>query len=219
MAQVDTAATEQPAEEQPRDRMPGFRHSNAWIFGTMLFSALCSLTAAFVLSYDAIELAADPTAALSCNINSVLNCGAVGVSNQAAIFGFPNAFLGLMTEPVVITIAVAGLTGVRFKRWFMFTAQVIYLLGLIFAYWLFYQSMFNIGALCPWCLVITVGTTLVFMTLLHYNIRENNLYLPPAAQARAESFVRSDADVFVIAGWLLFLAAAIVLKYGAALFG
>src|SRR5699024_9788616 len=96
-------------------------------------SATLSLIAAFVLSYDAVKLAADPSAALSCNLNAVVNCGSVALSWQASLFGFPNAFLGLITEPVVITIAVAALAGVRFPRWFMFTAQVIYFLGLVFA--------------------------------------------------------------------------------------
>ena len=41
-------------------RLRQIRHSNAWIFGTMLFSACLSLTASFVLSVDAIALAKDP---------------------------------------------------------------------------------------------------------------------------------------------------------------
>lgn len=197
----------------------GLRHSNGWIFSTMLFSALCSITAAFVLSVDAVTLAANPEAALSCNINSVLSCGAVGVSWQASLFGFPNAFLGLVTEPVVITIAVACLSGVRFKRWFMFAAQVVYLAGLIFAYWLFWQSSFVIHALCPWCLLITLGTTLVFMTLLHFNIRDNNLYLPARAQAKAESLLRMNVDLLVTFVLLFTVVAIILLKYGSAVFG
>ena len=205
--------------ERTTARMPGRRHSNTWIFAAMLFSAVFSLVASFVLSRDALELAANPDAALSCNINSVLNCGLVGISNQAAVFGFPNAFLGMMLEPVVITMAVAGLAGVRFPRWFMFAAQSVYLLGLAFAYWLFSQSLFSIGALCPWCLVITVGTTLVFMTLLHYNILENNLFLPPRAQEWAESFVRSGSDLLVIASALIAIAALILLTHGTAVFG
>ena len=76
------------------------RQSNGWIFTTMLISALISLTASFVLSVDAVVLAADPQAALSCNINAVLSCGTVGTSWQASLFGFPNSFLGLVAEPV-----------------------------------------------------------------------------------------------------------------------
>lgn len=197
----------------------GFRHSRQWVFGTMLVSALISLTASFVLSYDAVLLAANPAAELSCNVNEVLSCGAVGVAWQSSLFGFPNAFLGLIAEPVVITIAVASLGGVRFPRWFMFSAQVVYALGLIFAYWLFYQSMFVIGALCPWCLLVTLSTTLVFMTLLHWNIIEDNLYLPARAQERALSIVRSDADVFLTATWVVLMIAGVLLKHGSKLFG
>src|SRR5262245_32922781 len=102
------------------------RHANAWIYGTMLVSAALSLTAAFVLSIDAVRLAADPQAALSCNVNAVISCGTVATSWQANLFGFPNAFLGLVAEPVVITIAVASLGGVRFPRWFMVSAQIVY---------------------------------------------------------------------------------------------
>ena len=195
------------------------RHSNKWIFGTMLVSACLSLIASFVLSVDALALAANPNASLSCNINEVISCGTVGASWQAHLFGFPNAYLGLLAEPVVITIAVASLGGVRFPRWFMFSAQVVYTIGFLFAYWLLYQSMFNIGALCPWCLLVTVSTTLVFATLTHVNIRDNNLFLPPRVQSRLSEYVKSDFDAIAVVIWLLVLVLITVLKYGTALFG
>ncbi|MFC4062226.1 vitamin K epoxide reductase family protein [Planomonospora corallina] len=200
-------------------RLHRLRHSRGWLFGTMLLSACLSLTASFVLSIDAVRLAADPAADLACNINAVISCGTVGSSWQAQLFGFPNAFLGLVAEPVVITIAVASLCGVRFPRAFMLAAQVVYTLGMIFAYWLFYQAMFVIGALCPWCLLVTVSTTLVFSTLTHVNIREGNLFLPRRFQAAAARFVDADLDAMVVVIWLLVLALAVVTKYGAALFG
>jgi uncharacterized membrane protein len=200
------------------NRMHQLRHSEGWIFGTMLFSACCSLIASFVLSVDAIDLARDPGAKLTCNINSVISCGQVGLSWQASLFGFPNAFLGLIAESVVITIAVALLGGVRFPRWFMASAQVVYTLGLIFAYWLFSQSMLVIHALCPWCLVITLSTTLVFWSLTHYNLREGNLFLPAGLERRGLELVRSDNDVYIVAAWLTLLVALILLKYGAAVF-
>ncbi len=193
------------------------RHTDGWIFGTMLLSATLSLLASFVLATDAVTLAADPAARLSCNISAVLSCGTVGASSQASVLGFPNAFLGLVAEPVVMTVAVAGLAGVRFPRWFMFAAQVGYALGLAFAYWLFAQSMFVIGALCPWCLLVTLSTTLVFATLLHYNLRENNLFLSARAHARALALIRAGWDGAVVLAWLGAVVVAIILKYGASL--
>jgi uncharacterized membrane protein len=205
------------ASQSAAARLRELRHSREWIFGTMLFSALLSLTASLVLSIEAITLATDPTTTLSCDINSVISCGKVALAPQASLLGFPNAFLGLIAEPVVITIAVASLGGVRFPRWFMFSAQLVYLIGVGFAYWLFHQSMFEIGALCPWCLLVTLSTTLVFASLFHFNVREDNLYLPARVQKSVKEFVQADNDVIVIAAWLILLIALVFLKYGAAL--
>ncbi len=197
---------------------PGRRHARRFLFATMGISAIICLIASAVLSVDAVLLAADPGATLGCNISAAISCGAVGISPQANVLGFPNAFIGLATEPVVLTIAVAGFAGVRFPRWFMFAANVGYLLGLVFAYWLFFQSMFVIGALCPWCLTITVFTTVTFFTMLHINVIEGNLYLPPRAQAVALKLVRLDVDLFIPAVILAAMVTGIILKYGVLLF-
>lgn len=201
------------------ERLHRFRQSDTWIFGYMLFSSLVSLTASFVLSVDAIALAKNPDADLSCNINSVISCGTVGSTWQANLLGFPNAFLGLIAEPVVITIAVASLARVKFPRGFMLAAQVVYTIGVVFAYWLFFQSMFVINALCPWCLLVTLSTTLVFTSLTHVNIRDGNLFLPPRLQQTLESWLRMGIDALIVTLWLLVVVGAIFLKYGAALFG
>jgi uncharacterized membrane protein len=194
------------------------RRSGIGVWVVMLLSSIASLVASFVLAVEAITLAENPSAELGCDINAVLSCGTVASSWQASVFGFPNAFLGLIAEPVVITIAIAALSGVRFKRWFMLAAQLIYTLGLALAYWLFYQAMFNIGALCPWCLLITVATTLVFFEMTRINIRDNNLYLPQRIQQALSSAVRSNLDVMAVIAWLLTLVLLIVVKYGNALF-
>jgi uncharacterized membrane protein len=200
------------------ERLHRFRQTDGWIFSTMLVSACLSLLASFVLSVDAVALAANPQVNLACNINQVLSCGTVGASPQASLLGFPNAFMGLMAEPVVITIAVAGLTGVRFHRGFMLAAQAVYTAGVIFAYWLFAQAMFVIGALCPWCLLVTLSTTLVFATLTHLNIRDRNLFLPDRLQRGLEAGLRMGLDLFVVVLWLAVVVAMVLIKYGAALF-
>lgn len=200
------------------DRLHAFRQSNAWIFSTMLVSACLSLLASFVLSVDAIDLAKDPGAQLACNINAVISCGTVGASWQAHLLGFPNAFLGLVAEPVVITIAVASLTGVTFRRGFMLAAQIVYTIGVIFAYWLFFQAMYVIGALCPWCLLVTLSTTLVFTSLTHVNIRDNNLFLSERAHAIAKAGLRMGLDALIVIIWLAVLVTWVVVHYGSALF-
>ncbi|MBC7746915.1 vitamin K epoxide reductase family protein [Pedobacter sp.] len=184
----------------------------------MAISALLSLIAAFVLSVEAFTLANDSGAALSCNINVILNCASVMQHPSAELFGFPNSFLGLIAEPIVITVAIAGLVGIHFPRSFMAAAQIGYGLGLIFAFYLFFISAFVIEALCPWCLLVTLSTTLVFASLLRYNIREDNLYLPKKMNKTLQQWVIKDYDKFLTALILFGLVAFIFFKYGTALF-
>jgi uncharacterized membrane protein len=187
---------------------------NRWIFASMLVGAILSLIAAFVLSVEAIQLAKNPDATLSCSVNVVLNCATVALHPSAELFGFPNSFLGLIAEPVVITVAIAGLAGIAFPRRFMLAAQIGYTLGFIFAIYLFFTSMFVIGALCPWCLLVTASTTFVWFSITRYNIRENNLYLPKKLQKAAYTFVEKDYDKLVLGALMVALVASILLKYG-----
>jgi uncharacterized membrane protein len=211
MAMISNETTAHPAPDK-------VARENRAIFISMLVGAIFSLIAAFVLAVEAVELAGNPFARLSCSINTVINCATVAVHPSSAIFGFPNAFLGLLAEPVVITVAIAGIGGVKFPRKFMFTAQICYTLGFLFAYSLLYTSTFVIGALCPWCLLVTLSTTFVFFSMTRYNISEGNLYLSDRLARRANDFIKKDVDTFCMALLLVVVTAVIVLKYGSALF-
>lgn len=191
---------------------------NRWIFASMLVGSVLSLLASFVLSVEAVELAKNPNANLSCSINVVLNCATVNNHPTGTLFGFPNSFIGMMAEPIVITVAIAGLAGVRFPRLFMFVAQIFYTLGLIFALYLLYVSMFIIGALCPWCLLVTLTTILVWFAITRYNLREDNLYLPKSLRKKAHGWLDKDYDKFIMATLILIIVSGIILKYGGALF-
>nr|WP_246123432.1 vitamin K epoxide reductase family protein [Cellulomonas terrae] len=191
--------------------------SYAWRARTaieMIVSGVIGLFASFVLSIEALTLAADPDATLGCDFNAVISCGIVAQSPEATLFGFPNAFLGIAAEAVVITVAVAILGRVVFPRWFMLGAQTIYTLGFLFAWWLFFVSFFKIGALCPWCLLITVTTTLVWAGLTRLNVREGVITFPGRWGPAARRFVDHGNDWFVTVALIVLLAVAILVKYG-----
>lgn len=198
--------------------LPGWRHSRWWVFGTMALSGVVGLIAALVLSIDALQLAAQPDQVLVCDLNAVVSCGAVARSWQAALLGFPNAYLGLIAEPVVITIGVAGLGGTTFPRWFMVGAQSVYTLGLVLAYWLFVQSLSQIGAVCPWCLLVTVSTSLVWISLTHHNLLENNLGLPSRAHQRVLAALRQGVDLLATIVVLAVVIGAVLAVHGTAVF-
>jgi uncharacterized membrane protein len=180
----------------------------------MAISGAIGLYTSFVLSIESLVLARDPDAVLGCSINSVINCATVAKSWQAELFGFPNAYLGIAAEAVVLTMAVAMIGGVVFPRWFMLSAEVVYTAGLLFAWWLFYEAYTDIKALCPWCLLITVTTTLVWAGLTRINVRDGHIRLPGRWGPGARRFVAAGNDWFVTIAVLVVLAAVVFFGYG-----
>lgn len=195
------------------------KHRDNTLFLLMLLSGIVGLVASFQLSYDAYILAGNPNAEFSCDLNSVVSCGKVAQTWQAHLFGFPNAFIGMMAEPVVITIGMAGLLGAKFPKLFMFLAQVIYFIGFVFAMWLFYQSAFVIKVFCPWCLLVSVSTTFTLFTIFRYNVLKENLYLSKKLSEKLKIFTGSSGDTFILSTVLSIIASIILLKYGFKVFG
>lgn len=185
------------------------RQIGAWL--EMLISSILGLVASLVLAIDAIKLAENPNADLSCNVSATISCGTVGTSWQASLLGFPNAFLGLMFEAVVIAFAVAGLGRTRFPRWYMLAVQGMYVVAIVFAYWLFFQAYFVIGAMCPWCLLITFTTLFVFTSMTRINIRHGNF--GPRVQRALEPALRYGLDIYGSILISAVIAAMVIVRY------
>lgn len=184
----------------------------------MLVAAVAAFLAAFVLSVEKLEIIKNPDAQLSCSINVVLNCASVMKTPQSSVFGFPNSYLGIIGFAIVIAVAMGGLMGVKYSRAYLATAQVFYGLGLIFAYWLFFQSVYVIQILCPWCLIVTVATTLVFETLLRYNLRENTFNFSGKTHKKILGWLHKDYDKLIVVGWIVLMIALVFIKFGDGLF-
>ena len=181
----------------------------------MIISGSIGLVTSFVLSIEAWQLAADSSARFGCDISSVLSCSAVAQTWQARILGFPNAFLGIFFEAVVLAISIAIFSGVKFPRWYMLGTNLLYSIALFFAFWLFGQSYFIIQVLCPWCLLITLTTTLVFGGITRINIREGVIPAPEGLRR----IVAQGLD-WALWGLIVFgVLAMVVAKYGLKLLG
>lgn len=129
-------------------------------------------------------------------------------SDQAEAFGFPNPFLGLIGFAMVATIGGALLAGAQFKRWFWRAAQAGMLFAVLFVHWLFYQAVYNIGALCPWCMVVWTVTILGFWYLLLYNLRMKHIATPKQLTSVVAFAQRHHLDILV--AWYLIIVALIL---------
>jgi uncharacterized membrane protein len=192
--------------------------SLSWTFGVMLLFGTVGLIASFILAVEEFHLLKNPDAVLSCSFNLVLNCAAVMKTWQASVFGFPNMFIGLIGFPMVIMISLLGLSRVSFPRWFLIGAQIGYVFWTLFAYWLFFSSVYVIQVLCPWCLIVTFSMTLLTATITHYNLQHNTFGLSHKMNKKVEQFIKKDYDKLAVAIWIVFLIALVFLKFGDALF-
>jgi uncharacterized membrane protein len=184
----------------------------------MLLFGTIGLIAAFTLTVEKFHLLENPDTVLSCSFNVVLNCSTVMQTWQSSVFGFPNMILGLMAYSIVMTIALLGLLNVTLPRKFLIVVNIGYLLGALFAYWLFFQSVFAIQVLCPWCLIVTFATTLILATMTHYNLQQNTFNLSKKTNSAVQKFLAKDFDKLLIASWVVILIIVVFLKFGSSLF-
>ena len=187
-------------------------------FIVMIVFSLTALIAAFTLSVEKIEKLTHPHVELSCSINLVLDCGKVMETAQSHVFGFPNMFIGLMAYPILIAVALLGLSGVKLPRWYARTANLGILLGALFAYFLFFSSVYVVKILCPWCLVVTFSTTLILAAFTHVTFRNNVWGLKKNHNAMVQKFLASGYDTLATFGWIVLLIALVFIKFGTALF-
>lgn len=191
--------------------------SHKWIFGVLLAFGIIGLIASFVLAVEEFHLLKNPDAILSCSFNLVLNCAAVMKTWQATAFGFPNMYIGLMGFPLVIMIALLGLSKVQFPKWFLIGAEGGIVFWTIFAYWLFFNSVYVIGVLCPWCLVVTFSMTMLSAAITRYNLLHNTFGFSKKMNKKVTQFLASDFDKVIVAGWLVLLAALVIVRFGESL--
>lgn len=187
-----------------------------WVL--VVFSSF-ALLASFVLSFDEVRLLKNAGTQLSCSVNLVVNCASVMKSSQASLIGdIPNPFWGIIGFTAALTLAVVLLAGLKLPRWMMLAMQVGFGIGWLFALWLFSQSLYVIQILCPWCLVVTTSTTVLFMTMLRLNILDNNLGANKAVVKSLHKWVEQKYDVMLMIAIIVALAALIFIKFGDALF-
>ncbi|MFB9908603.1 vitamin K epoxide reductase family protein [Allokutzneria oryzae] len=153
--------------------------------------------ASFALVVEKFLLLANPFHIPSCTVDAVLSCGSVMRSPQAELFGFPNPVLGVIAFPVVTTLGVVLLTGARLPRWVWLGLQVGATLGVVFVHWLIIQSLYDIRALCPYCMVVWAATIPVFWYTTAHNLDRGYLGV------RAPLLVRYHSTV--VTTWLVMI--------------
>lgn len=196
MTDSDLAGSATPSDASDL-RAARVARATPWV---LLIAGILGFIAAFELIVEKVALLKDPNYVLNCDLNPVLSCGSVINTAQAEVFGFPNPIMGIAGFAVVIVFGVLLLARVELPRWIWLGLNIGALLGFAFVIWLVSQSLYSIGALCPWCMVVWTVTIPVFWQVTADNLASGRLRVGAMT-----------ADIVVSLRWVLVGATYLVI--------
>ena len=164
----------------------------------LIIAGVIGIASSFFLSVDKFKILQNPAYKPSCNLNPILACGDVLKTHQGSAFGFPNPFIGLAAFAVFVTIGMGMLAGAKYKKWFHQGLQLGTILGLAFISWLFYQSLYKIHALCPWCMAVWAIVIISFWYTLIFNIDHGFIKLPKNLKAYYPKVRKIHLEIIII---------------------
>lgn len=159
------------------ESLPDKNYSKPTFF-TLMIAALIGLYASSALVYDKIAFweakAAGDSPVLGCDINPIVGCGNVLNTPQASIVGsLPNPLLGVIAFAAFFVVTTLLAFRVQMPKWVWIGMQVGVTVGIGVVSYLQYESIFVIGALCPWCMVVWFVTIVSFWLVSGQNILRN----------------------------------------------
>lgn len=137
----------------------------------VLIGGVIGLLSSITLTVEKIELLRNPSYVPTCNINPIVSCGSVMVTKQASLLGFPNPLLGIAGFTVVVVTGVLAVAKVPLPRWYWTGLEVGLAIGAVFVHWLIFQSLYRIGALCPYCMVVWAMTITLLVVVTSILLR------------------------------------------------
>lgn len=148
----------------------------------LIVAGVLGWVASYSLTVEKVVAIIDPNADLSCNFSILVQCGTNLKSWQGSLFGFPNPLIGLTGFIAPIVVGIAILAGARFSRWFWIAFNIGIIGALGFVIWLIGQSIFVLGTLCPWCMLVWSVTIPMFWLVTFYNLKNGNIPVPERAR-------------------------------------
>lgn len=177
----------------------------------MVAAGLIATIASTMLAIEVFDRLKDPNFVPVCNLNPILSCTSVADSGQAHAFGFPNYFIGIAGYAAITAIGVGLLAGGKFKKWFWQIIEFGLLLATIFLTWLQFQTLYRIGALCIFCMIVWAASIPTFWYVTLYNLREGNIRTPGRAQKFVNFLQRHHGDILLL--WFLIIIALILKRF------
>lgn len=135
--------------------------------------ASIGLSASSILTIEKIELLKNPQHVTSCSLSPIVACSPVIASKQAtAMGGVPNPIFGIFGFACVLTAGMTILAGAKnlHKAWWL-TLFAGICFGVVFCIWLIHEGVYEIGALCLYCMTTWLVVFTLFWVVLSELVR------------------------------------------------
>lgn len=179
----------------------------------LIVAGIIGLGATLVLTFERVQLWLDPDYVTSCDVNVWVSCGTVMQSWQAALFGFPNQFIGIIGFSIVITIGMAIVGGARFANWWWHATSIGLGLAMVFCLWLWIQAVYVINTLCLYCMIVWAVTIPAAILIFARNVARDLIKVTP----RTKMIITTAAWPTIILLYAV-IGATILLRFGEAMF-
>jgi len=181
----------------------------------LIVTGAVGLYASLLLSVDKVQQLQDKLAGkesvFACDLSAWVSCSTVIASPQSAAFGFPNSFIGVTGFAVVLTLGVVWMAA-PVKGWIWGGLQVGTVFGIAMVTWLQFQSIYRIGSLCPYCMVVWAVMIPLFVVVTRHSLQR---WAPESGITR---FV-ANWTALIVALWYVAVLAAIWFEFGTRVFG
>lgn len=133
--------------------------SYPWV---LLGGSLVGLVSSVWQAAERVQMLKAPSKALACNLNPVIDCGGVLGNHWSAVFGFPNAFIGIAIFAMLFMASLLLVSGGKPSRFFSRALLTISTILILFSLWFFSMSLYAIGRVCIFCLFIWAVSLPIF---------------------------------------------------------
>lgn len=116
---------------------------------------LIGLAATSMIFIEKARIAVDENYKAICTINETFSCNDVMASWQSATFGFPNTHIGFVGFAITIIIGLLYIFSKKPLPKFVLIGNLVgFSLAMMFVFWLAHAAIFDIRALCIYCMII-----------------------------------------------------------------
>lgn len=150
----------------------------------LIGASLVGLIASFWQAFERVQMLKNPGQELSCNISPVVECGSVLENNLAAVFGPPNAFIGVVVFSILLAFGLQRLSDGKWNNVVRNLALFFSVVIFLFSVWFFAVSLYVIGKICIFCIFIWA----VSMPIGLYGVKD---YLENKSKSKKKRFEKS----------------------------